>query len=439
MFTMRLSSRLALLFILTSLLLPIGAASAEALQRSVSTSRQFLIYGPDPRLRGAISDLAEQTKKSVIDILGIRDDWKLPIVLKAEPAQANLPEVPETDLRFSQTGSGLKIQLDLSIGPTPNRDAIRRELFRSILLEMMYRNRSDLRAGTEFVQPPEWFLEGLLALSTPDSQPSLIELLQSVTRAGNMTPLGDLLRQRPPTADSQSRTLYRAYAFAVLKTLLDYGDGHRGLIRFINDLPNSPNDPIADFAAHFPGWLEGGAAGEKAWTAAIARLSVGDGYSLWSAAETEERLDRALRVEIQDGEKIHVYELEDYAKFQRNPAFDAVITRVNQDLLILSARANPLHHSLVVGYQEAVTSLARGKTKRLPARLAQLKNARAEIAAGTQRIDDYMNWFEATQLRTESGAFTEYLKTAERGAEPERQRRDPISVYMKAMENQSEN
>ena len=54
-------------------------------------------------------------------------------------------------------------------------------------------------------------------------------------------------------------------------------------------------------------------------------------------------------------------------------------------------------------------------------------------------MDDYMNWFEATQLRTSSGDFTHYLKAAEASEETERHRRDALSVYLDAVEAQFQN
>ena len=47
-------------------LLGVWLASANAAmpaERSVSSSRQFIVYGTDVRLRGAICDLAEQSKR----------------------------------------------------------------------------------------------------------------------------------------------------------------------------------------------------------------------------------------------------------------------------------------------------------------------------------------------------------------------------------------
>src|SRR5262245_56107476 len=85
------------------------------LEHSTSPSRQFVVYGADAKVRGAISGLAEQTKSNLLTLLRQRDDWKTPVVINLQPPQANMPEVPPADLRFSQTGFGIKLQLDLAI------------------------------------------------------------------------------------------------------------------------------------------------------------------------------------------------------------------------------------------------------------------------------------------------------------------------------------
>ena len=52
-------------------------------------------------------------------------------------------------------------------------------------------------------------------------------------------------------------------------------------------------------------------------------------------------------------------------------------------------------------------------------------------------IDDYMNWFEATQMESRSGAFADYLRAADQ-PQAESRRRDPLSVYLDALEDRLE-
>src|SRR5216110_2894313 len=185
------------------------AAYAAQPEHSTSPSRQFVIYGADAKVRGAISGMAEQTKANLLGLLRQRDDWKTPIVVNLQPQQANLPEIPPADLRFSQTGFGIKLQLDLTISKNLDVSLVERELLRAILLEMIYRNQPQISAGAVLVEPPDWLIDGVLALSPGRERAPLIEAL-----ANNDKPLSleRFLRQRPGLLGSMGRTLYRAYA-----------------------------------------------------------------------------------------------------------------------------------------------------------------------------------------------------------------------------------
>ena len=68
----RLSWRLIIMkraAILISIVLTAQFVHAASQERSVSPSRQFVIYGADAELRGAVSDLAERTKADFLALL----------------------------------------------------------------------------------------------------------------------------------------------------------------------------------------------------------------------------------------------------------------------------------------------------------------------------------------------------------------------------------
>src|SRR5258705_7222041 len=111
-------------------------AYAAQPEHSKSPSRQFVIYGADAKARGAISGLGEQTKTNFLGLLRQRDDWKTPVVVNLQPQQSNVREIRPTDLRFSQTGFGIKLQLDFTISENVDVSLVERELLRAILLEM---------------------------------------------------------------------------------------------------------------------------------------------------------------------------------------------------------------------------------------------------------------------------------------------------------------
>src|SRR5713226_7319067 len=116
-------------------------------------------------LSGCRNSASKLTKVNLLALLRQPDRWKTAVIINLQPQQANLPEIPPAELRFSQTGFGLKLQLDLTIAQDLDGALVERELLRAILLEMIYRKEPDIAPDTVFVEPPDWLLDGVLALT----------------------------------------------------------------------------------------------------------------------------------------------------------------------------------------------------------------------------------------------------------------------------------
>jgi hypothetical protein len=405
-------------------------------ERSISTSRQFLVYGTDVRLRAAICDLAERAKADVLRLSDQRDEWTTPIVVNARYPQANLPETPRAALNFAQTGFGLKLQLDLTIVSDTRQPEVRRELLRAILLEMMYRGRTDLPVGTCYVPPPDWLLDGIAPRQTDFNGEELIEVLRTPLNKRKILPLEEFLRQRPDLFDAPGRSVYRAYSFALVELLVRGPEGRHRLARFIAGLPAAANNAMGGLRAHFPELSDANSA-EKMWRLHLERLVASQSFQLLSAKETEQKLAELLVLRMGDAGRN--YRLEEFPKFIRDASSKLALARCSADLRSLGARANPVYCPLIYEYEKAATLLARGKTNGVAERLVRLNATRDGIATRAQKIDDYMNWFEATKPQEPSGAFADYLKAAELMAQPERRRRDPMSVYLDVLEAEFQN
>jgi hypothetical protein len=405
-------------------------------QRSVSASRQFIVYGTDPRLRGALCDVAEGTKSNLLALLRENDNWKTPIVVNAQHPQANVPEMPAAALKFSQTGFGPKLQLDLTIAADINRPAIEREFLRVILIEMIYRKRPNVAAGSQYVEPPAWLVSGVQALASQDEPAAFGELLKRFVADEKLISLQEFLQQRPDLLDSPSRSVHRAYSFALLRLLTDTPDGRRHLSKFITDIPEAGNDPAANLKLHFPILGTSRESAEKAWRANLIRLETLDGYESLTVSATERRLDELLRLRFPGAAQTDKFwALEQYLAFMRFPNRASVLKQLSEELMQLGGRANPLLRPVISEYQWIASALARGKTRGIAKRLAHVKNSRGTVAARMREIDDYLNWFEATQSQIRSETFAEYLRTADK-PETRLRRRDPISVYLDALETQ---
>jgi hypothetical protein len=406
-------------------------------EHSVSPSRQFVIYGADATLRGAISELAEQTKTNLLALLRQRDGWKTAVIINLRSQQANLPEISPTNLRVSQTGFGVKLQLDLTVGQNFDGSLVERQLLRAILFEMIYRDEGDLAPGARLVEPPDWLVEGALALMPGRERQALVEALSTADKGKS---LEEFLGQRFDLLDSAGRMLYRAYSIALVQLLLDEGGGRARLARYISShLRQLSNDPVADLKACFPQLRDDV---EKKWRSTVARLSEHQTYQLLTFAESERRLHELLNIKISDGPRNRgrpkPANLSELSRRKLSPEEKAAVNHMSQGLLLLVGTAHPVLRPVAREYQQIAALLIRGKRREMAKRVSHLDGTRKELAARMGDIDDYMNWFEATQIENQSGAFSDYLKAANQSQVSVQRRRDPLSVYLDALEDQIE-
>ena len=390
-------------------------------ERSTSPSRQFVIYGADPKIRGAVSSLAEQTKANLLALLRQRDDWKTPVVVNLQSQQANLPEVPPADLRFSQTGFGIKLQLDLTISKNLDVSVVERELVRALLLEMMYRKQTNISAGAVLVEPPDWLIDGVLALA-PGRDPG--PLVEALANTGTPLALKKFLHQRPSIFDSSGRTLYRAYSFALVQMLLSEKDGAVRLAQYIDHLSASSNDPLADLAAQF----------------AFLQFKSAQTFSLLTFAESERHLDELLSLKISELNKpMKTVSLDEFTQHKLSAGEKMALEQLRRDLLFFVPQANPVLRPIAREYEAIAGLLSRGKRRGMAKRLLRLEATCQRLVSRMREIDDYMNWFEATQMKTVSGNFTGYLKAVDQSQLQPPRRRDPLSLYVDVVADQFDN
>jgi hypothetical protein len=403
-------------------------------ERSVSPSRQFIVFGADAVLRGAVSDAAERTKANLLAQLRQRDNWTVPIVLNLQPQQANLPELAAAELRFSQTGFGLKLQLDVTFSQDLDASLVERELLRAILLEMIYRKRPQLAAGTTFIGPPDWLIDGTLALAPGHDRGQVVEAL---TATENTPTLEKFLQQRPAILDSAGRVLYRAYSLALVQMLLEPKDGAARLAQYIGRLSDASNDPLADLKAQFP-LLRSDA--EETWQSSLHQLRNFQAYQLLTFAESERRLGELLQVKASEANRPpKLTSVAELAKRKPSANEKMALNDLSHELLVFVVQANPVLRPIAREYGEIAALLAHGKRRGIVKRLSRLETTHKQLASRMSDIDDYMNWFEATQMKNGSGNFTDYLKAIDQSQLSISKRRDPLTVYVDALEDQLEN
>jgi hypothetical protein len=115
---------------------------------------------------------------------------------------------------------------------------------------------------------------------------------------------------------------------------------------------------------------------------------------------------------------------------------EPTVTLTGENLTLLGTTSNPLMRPIVNEYQPIAQLLAAGKHKGLRRLLARVKSTRTRLVARMSDVDDYLNWFEATQMENSSDQFTDYLRAAADRNSSNTRRRDAISVYLDSVEHQ---
>ena len=435
-----------LLVLLLACALPVEAAPPA---RTLSTSRQFAVYGDDALGRSAAAAVAEDTKASLLRALGLRDEWKAAVVVVLRQPSSADPGASPRMLSVGQTGQGLKVQLELLTGEAGRGLRFRDEIVGALLTELAFRSAPGLPPGAPLHLPPAWLVEGMGSfLETLDHEgveafpPGVAETL---LRAGASFDALAFLARNPAELDGASHRLFRACAHGVVRMLLrELPGGRDALLALLAALPEAGRGAVADLPLFAPELAKSPGALAKWWAITLSRTAAPDAREFFSATETTRALFALLGpVEGQPSTALSVgsapsanrQSLATLAARLSDPKqrgeAAARLTEIRGGLLGLRARAHPLLRPAVAEGVE-IAGLA---VRRRPATLIEAR--RRELASLCRRLErrqddaaDYLNWFEATQQRTSSG---EWLFPP-RPADAPPPRRDAVSAYLDAVE-----
>ena len=424
------------LLLVAALLAMVRAEAAPAI-RSVSRSRQFVIFCPDAALRGQVAGLVEEIKADVYELLGeSADRWKMPVVISLAPPGGKTR--PPVIFRLISTPEGAKIDIDAEMGADPAAVNLRKQVVRAVLLEIAYRDRPPIRGGQPYLEAPWWLVDGAIEIFRRRDLDVDSELFRRLVENNKMPPIEQFLTLRADGLGATAEAIDSACAMGLVQLLIEQPNGRANLGRLVRNWPETGGDPLAALQKDFPGLAEGGASLQKWWTLNLARFAAADRYRGLSVEETEKRLLPLLEIELvidKAGTK-KTFAIGEYAQFIRLPAARAAMTARREAMVALSAQANPLFRPVIADYDEIFSLLARGKTRRLSERLEGIEQYRAIVLHRMDQIADYLNWYEATQFGTRTNAFDSYLKAANEVSREEARRSDPIARYLDLLEKE---
>ncbi len=405
--------------------------------RSISTSKQFVIYAKDPTVRAEVSRKAEDFKTEFLDLLGIDDEFKFTIIVNLTAPPPSQRNPPKTRLGlYELDGGDLKIQLDVYDVTALEEPEFNRDLIGTVLLEYAYRNNSS-RAGRSFEPAPAWVVAGLLekiAVRRNGAEAAAYATLL----AGGATPrIDDFFRTRADRLDPTSRVIFQAQSLAMLDTLRGLPDGRPGLHYYLAVPRRSPpsTDEIVDLFPSLGGDAENLS---RKWVLTIARSSATDRVDLLGVRESASTLAQILNVQaLPDPKKPETAAMSGplaLGAIARSGSGTFVLSQMRADLLRLSLKAHPLYKPLTDEYLQIVAELLQKPKRRLEKRIAAAEEIRASLGSRTTEMNSYLDWVEATKIQTESDTFTDIVEDTATSTEAPR-RPDPISQFLDAYES----
>ncbi|MEO8206685.1 MAG: hypothetical protein ABI615_10930, partial [Chthoniobacterales bacterium] len=426
--------------------------AAKAADRVSSSSGQFIVFSADKKRGSAVAKKAEQIKEDLLRIFNLQDRWKHIILIQLIEIEIyHKSSAPFLLTMHDAVDNTLRIQLDVAAAGSVDTATLVREILRSLLLEMMYRKQSNIATQT-YHFPPNWLVEALLAMmksQDPQLDDPIADLSAKASalkveapvfgqliKNGETPKLDELIAQKPGRMDTTTRILYRAQAMALLRAWMETPHGKEEVLNYLVQCSQAePNKAL--FLSCFTATGGSEAKLQRLWTLALARYSATDRLDSFSVEETEKSLAKILDVknpvDSKNSKEKPVKENKLIA-LARQKNSKIIFQQMQADLLRLNIRAHPLYRPIVQQYIAIAEHLAKGKVAKMGKPLAELEATRKLVQERMGKVSDYLNWYEASRMNTQSGEFDEILKNAARYDLEKSKRNDPISRYLDGVE-----
>jgi len=397
-----------------------AARGVDVRQRTVSTSGQFIVYCDDKELRSEAASFCEELKSGLLRTLGATDQWTMPVVLRLMDAQAASFSRGET--RLTETPDGWQVGVDFWFGRLTAREGLDKLIIRAVLMEMIYRRPGSVRAGEPYRLPPWWLEDGVLLLRRQRDVGLDPAPFRALMQSQKLPSVEGVLCADPSRKISRTAAAMDAlFGYALLKLLLEQPEGRAGLAGLLKGWPEEGLDPLAALHRYFPAFAASPLALQKLWALHIARLAAADPHNFMEASETETELQLLLRLEIPVGKygSSKGFDLAQFAEFLPLEGARRVLQEKHAALLVLGTRAHPLFRPIIADYEQVFALLEAGRTGGMGERLVKISQYRREVLSRMDKMNDLLNFYEATQMKTRSSAFDGYLEVARRLSELE--------------------
>jgi len=446
---------------------------------SRSSSRQFIVHGKDSKARGAVCVFCEEVKEDLLSLIRQRDRWRYPVVIQLRGDTTNIKSSSIKPSIYKLPGGLYRLQIDAFLGNSFKAESLKDELIHLLLAEIILKSNPDMQALSKKNILPDWLRVGLAeAIEYRKDRESSAMLFSAIFKQGKVMSINQIFESELQDMNSISEAVYRTSCCGLILALLSQQEGPDKLRKYISALAihnGSSNDLLEKV---FPGTAESKNSMEKWWALKLAELARPTVTDVLSPLKTEAELDNCLKIvfpenskgvnqssaqakktgrgilsilkfngkvkrsqaKIQElknngGERLK-FHIDEYRQFISYPDLAKTLKINENKLLFLSYRAFPLHRPIIHEYQIILLQIVGGNVKGVDQKLARLSKLRSLIFRSTNDANDYLNWYEATQLKMRSGAFLEYQQTLNDLNRPLPSRTDNLSKYLDEIENE---
>lgn len=409
--------RVLILWLACLYALATGASATPLVAGSSSRSGAFIAFSQDRDLRNKMLRAAEGVLGEWEKIHETQAGSASPIVLN-DKIHAVMPKggSPVVPLLF-ETEAGMKVQVDLYDARAMESGTFDDGVFSALALHAMCSGETP-RAGKAFDLPPRWFIEGLVEElrrsrdGTPDG------VYSALIQSGRPPELDAFFRQKPEILDAATLVLYRAQAVSLLRVLKKSENSKKNFAALLAN-PSFSRGGVEPVLSAFPS-LGSRSALSKVWTLDIARSSMPQRMASLTVEQSERELAGVLN-SLKGGQS-----LPDVAKAQGG-AF--LMRECAVRIFNLEFRSHPLFQPILGEYRNIATQLARRSKTPVEGKIQELETIRAQLVERSQKIADYLNWFEVTQIDEPSDLRDE--KTSRGGAVSFN---NPYALYLDSLE-----
>ena len=442
---------------------------------SRSSSRQFIVHGKDSKARGAVCVFCEEVKEDLLSLIRLRDRWRYPVVIQLRGDTTNIRSSSIKPSIYKLPGGSYRLQIDAFLGDSFKAESLRDGLMHLLLAEIILKSNPDTQALSKEKILPDWLRVGLARAIEYRKDRESAMLFSAIFKQGKVMSIKQIFESELQDMNSVSEAVYRTSCCGLVLALLSQQDGPEKLRKYISSLAIHKGSSIDLLGKVFPGTAESKNSMEKWWALKLAELAQPTVTDVLSPLKTEAELDDCLKIvfpknekgvkqssaqskksgrgilsilrfnkkskesksKSNEGERLE-FKIDEYREFINYPDLAKALKKNENRLLYLSYRAFPLHRPMIHEYQKILLQIVDGNVKGADQKLSRLSELRSLISRSTNDANDYLNWYEATQLKMRSGAFFEYQKTLNELNRPLPPRNDKLSKYLDEIENEFE-